>query len=502
MLRRSLGVLVASVGVLLVGPASATAQASPDDPIASPQQVIRQVVGENRCEGAAVVLGQPAGDLSLTSSRQTAAIQGRLVEDVPDNRNPTPALEVTPRPDAGVTFVSRHAPDSDSVQVLGQIDNPGALRTFEFDHHALCEPTSRVEVRLVGTGAEIEIVGLEDLSTTFSVGEPWAIDATGAEVPTWYGVEGTALRQFVDTTDAVAPVVFDPTYSTISCAAHYSNLNAAQYLNMYGPTDDFASCPVMGMFRAANPYRPAWGFETNVANDYGKIMLRQDGDCSPPAEDTGFAWDFQVPCRAHDYCYDLRKAAFSGTVSDGGCDRAFYDLMEAHCNNRVLSGDCRLVRDIYYLAVIAPGVVTDPNPGIVEIPNRETAKCADVEGPSPNDGTPIQQWSCVGVSNQRFRIHPAPNAPGLFHIKPTSITGKCVRATSTVFQWTCSDTLLSERFRIQGALNEDMYSLRDALSSFGRCWHVPGNSYSNGTDLDNPTCNDLSYWYIWRIRNV
>lgn len=36
--------------------------------------------------------------------------------------------------------------------------------------------------------------------------------------------------------------------------------------------------------------------------------------------DTGPFFDFQVPCKAHDYCYDLRKAGFSGTVTDDACD--------------------------------------------------------------------------------------------------------------------------------------------------------------------------------------
>lgn len=50
---------------------------------------------------------------------------------------------------------------------------------------------------------------------------------------------------------------------------------------------------------------PRVGFETNVANNYGEVLVRQDGGCSH-SPDTGPYWDFQIPCKAHDFCYDAR----------------------------------------------------------------------------------------------------------------------------------------------------------------------------------------------------
>lgn len=184
----------------------------------------------------------------------------------------------------------------------------------------------------------------------------------------------------------------------------------------------------------------------------------------------------------------------------------FFWFMEAHCNDRTfpLNLDCRVTRDIAYNAVSLPGVVSSPNPGTVEIRNAATGKCADVEGPSLVDGTPIQQWSCVGVLNQRFQIWPAPGAPGYFHIMSV-YSGKCVRAwyaTSTVFQNTCYSSWLSERMYLQGALNADQYSIREQYTGSNNCWSVPGFSYSSGTDLAHPVCDDYSYWFIWRIVNV
>ncbi len=200
-----------------------------------------------------------------------------------------------------------------------------------------------------------------------------------------------------------------------------------------------------------------------------------------------------------DLAHDLRVAGFSGTVSDEDCDNLFYYLMEAHCNDRafLIRTDCRLMRDAAFLAVSTPGVVSDPSPGLVEIRNVATGRCTDVEGPSTANNAPLHQWQCVGVSNQRFRIHPAPGSPGRFQIRAEH-SGKCARAFSTVKQYDCVNGWNSERFRIQGALNQNKYSLRGAGDWYVSCWQVPGG-FSNGTDLAHPTCNDNSNWYIWRI---
>jgi hypothetical protein len=480
----------------VVGPQAVTASA--EEGRAEVGKVLEPApAASSGCDAAAVAAGDFVDEVEPATPDQRRTVGGRLIDDNDQSADRGAALRVQTRSRPGVIFESRSS--SGSLQIVGRIEQVGGPVRVEFAHDALCG--SDLQLTLSSPQrAHVQIDRGSELPVIIEVSAPWAVDATGHNVPTWYEVEGSILRQVVDATDAVAPIVFDPTYSTINCVGHWSDTGAGEYLDMY-LGNDFGQCPVNGMFIAANGYWPVWGFETNVANDYGKIILKQDGDCSSPLGfDTGWAWDFQVPCKAHDYCYDLRKAGFSGTVSDGGCDGAFYRLMEAHCNNRVFSGDCRIVRDTYYLAVSAPWVVTDPNPGVVSMYNIETSKCADVEGPSSLDGTPIQQWSCLGVSNQKYRVWPAPGAPGLFQIRPYWISGKCARAAGTwVTQHTCYDSYTSEQFRIQGALNLNMYSIRSKWSNFADCWHVPGNSYANGTNLDDPTCNDYSYWYIWRL---
>lgn len=393
----------------------------------------------------------PLRDQLFLRPEQRQLLTDRLV----DENSPAPdpngaAVLVEPRPQPGVVFQSRTS--SSSLQVLGRSDRVGGMLHFDFDHTALCGS----HLKLTASGESefyFQLDRGEDPPVILQVDTPWAVDASGRELPTWFEADGTTLRQVVDASAALAPVLFDPTYTSMNCSSgHYSALNAAQYLDQYSPNTDYGYCSVREMFLAANGYLPVWGFETNIANDYGLIPLREGGACSS-SPDTGPAWDFQVPCKAHDYCYDLRKAGFSGTVTDQGCDDAFYWLMEAHCNDRVFAGDCRDVRDSYYFAVTRSGVVTDPNPGVVSIYNLGSYMCADVEGPAAGDDTPIQQWSCLNTSNQRYRVWPSPGAPGLFQFRPEWITGKCVDAWNWVTQWTCGE-YSTQRFRIQGALGD------------------------------------------------
>lgn len=297
-------------------------------------------------------------------------------------------------------------------------------------------------------------------------------------------------------------------YSSISCSGHYSNLTASQYLNL--TPSDAASCAVWGMLQGAGKPLPVWGYDGNVAQEHGKVMVRQSGECSGVWDggnidypDTGPYWDFQVPCKAHDYCYDLRAASFSGTVSDDNCDDALSELADANCAPRNIASRqlCYVESDIISTTVRAPFVVTNPSPGPVEIVNRQTSKCADVEGPSTAD-VPIQQWSCLGVNQQRWRIYPAPNAAGYFEIRSV-YSGKCVAASpfyNVVVQQACSSSGQHDyhRFRIQGALNGNQYSLREGQSGYANCMKVPQTT-TNGANLQDPACNDSSNWYLWRI---
>lgn len=505
-MRRVFGgvsLLVVSGGLVLL-PFSLRASAAAGGASDEDSATTSTTVANTEPEGDSTLVAPPDGCGGATSDAphdELKGEEGRPAEAaeklIPESgKEPTrPSIEVSVDTVSGsaVDIVKRQ--QDEMLQLVGTLTT-GAMVAITFEHTALCGDGA-IEAKVNADGSAYIVRATADgVPEMIGVAEPWAIDATGAVVPTWYTADGSTLVQVVDARDRLAPITFDPTYSSINCLGYYSDRDARDYLNISAGNIQY--CAPAGMFYAANGYLPVFGYEANVNNDYGRVALRQDGSCSPPGTNTGYAWDFQVPCKSHDFCYDLRKASFSGTVSDSACDSAFYDVMEAHCNDRILAADCRLVRDAYYLAVRAPFVVTNPSPGVVYITNGRTGKCMDIEGPSTAN-VPIQQWDCADVSQMTWRIWPQSGYPGQFKIV-SEYSDKCVAPSpiyNVVVQQVCS-TSSYHRIRIRGALNENQFSLRDGQSGFANCIAVPSLD-TNGTNLTDPACFDYSYSHIWRI---
>ena len=264
-----------------------------------------------------------------------------------------------------------------------------------------------------------------------------------------------------------------------------------------------AYCPPVAMFWAANGWLPMWGYEANIENDYGKVLTQFPGGdaCSPPGIETSVSYDFEVPCRMHDYCYSLRKAGLSGTISDDDCDVAFFYAMEAHCNDRVfpLSVDCRLNRDIYYSAVRLPSVVTDANPGLITLRNINSLLCADVPGSSTAFGTVLIQWTCNSTPNQKFRIWPAQGQPGFFEIQ-ASHSGLCAFSSNAgVAEWPCGSSNPAGQFWIWSYNDSDLWTLRPRDGFSSRCWDVPGSSKLPGVQIGLWGCANTPN-QLWQIR--
>ena len=74
----------------------------------------------------------------------------------------------------------------------------------------LSEKEKAKREELVKTAPAGIIVPMYDAK--FSVAKPWARDANGTELRTYYTVSGSNLRQTIETKDAVFPVVADPGY--------------------------------------------------------------------------------------------------------------------------------------------------------------------------------------------------------------------------------------------------------------------------------------------------
>ncbi len=300
-------------------------------------------------------------------------------------------------------------------------------------------------------------------------------------------------------TSSYANIMKKISYSNVNCAGYYGNLSASEYLNL--SKSDSAKCPIREMFRAPNNYFPVWGYETNVAREYGKVLVRQSGACTI-LSDTALSYDFQIPCKAHDYCYDLRKASFSGTVTDRDCDNVFYRLMDAHCKHRASMhrGFCNTVKIGAYRAVMEPVVVTNPNPGLVRFVNVASKRCLDVEGPSLALRTPLQIWSCKNVSQQKYKIWPSPSSPGYFQVKPLYPNNRCSASVNSVWIDECVNNSNAQKIAIYGVGSKDEYTIHSRAMT-RNCWVIPPK-YADGADLRSSTCNALNSRYRWKIEYV
>lgn len=95
---------------------------------------------------------------------------------------------------------------SEGVRSLIEIQDGSAPR--EYQYTVELEPGTTLSVQADGT-----VVGVQDEETVLVVPAPWALDADGAKVDTWYEVRGGVLVQHVAFTDANAfPVIADPVW--------------------------------------------------------------------------------------------------------------------------------------------------------------------------------------------------------------------------------------------------------------------------------------------------
>ena len=308
-------------------------------------------------------------------------------------------------------------------------------------------------------------------------------------------------------------------YYNLRCAIYAADEGASFYLNL--GFMELENCPVMGMFHAVRSYNPKLVTNTALYSNYGFVSVRQDGDCSRAPDSSPF-FDFLIPCQAHDYCYDLRRAGFDETVSDSDCDEIFLDMMKADCDfrSRTHQYTCSYMAGIYYGTVQIPIAGTaSPSPGLVQLRNVSTNLCMTVPESKEDDDVQLIQQNCNGDKNQIFRIHPLAISEignAFFNIKPehsqkpsTVVTprqNKCIRMIDSswrVVQWECSNRLYdSMKFSLE-SIGKNNYSI---LSYNGRCIKptsvlpnsliVVGHCINYITSLSG---QDILYW---RIENV
>ena len=138
-----------------------------------------------------------------------------------------------------------------------------------------------------------------------------------------------------------------------------------------------------------------------------------------------------MPCKAHDYCYDLTRVGLHRTVGTGNCDRTFRELLSAHCDNRadVWTLQCHSVAMRPKIGTQLAGV--SPEPGRVRVRNVSTGKCLALSVPWSSTSAPpgavpgrvpVVQKSCAaGDFDQQFYVVQAGAAgSGNYIMKPVS----------------------------------------------------------------------------------
>lgn len=326
------------------------------------------------------------------------------------------------------------------------------------------------------------------------------------------------------------------TYNGINCNNNSGSSDASFYLNM--KKSDSGKCPPLGIFYSSpnTGYLPVWGSHPNIVDDHGKVAVRHSGECSGPFSDDGpdtpdawsfrgyDFWDFQIPCKAHDYCYDLMRAGFSGTIKDEDCDNEWKTLMGADCEDRSSAGFGFWDRTLITLTLsyaVGPVIaaILDPlvyrgSPKVLCNKFKDTIYTAVRIGSSwrtslgevsiSNKGSGLclnhlmKHNTCYRSSvAQVFNFVPIPRDPGKFYIKLAGYArDRCIKALSSeVIQWGCNTG--ATMFEIGSADNKAQHLIK--LSGKNWCLSVV-ESYRQNSDLVlDFTCNKNDKWNVWWI---
>lgn len=154
--------------------------------------------------GSVEVSSSPAEGVSLRSSEGEA-----LSIQLPhaNSAEPVEVLEDGTFAYPGEDSANAVVVTEQGVQMLTTIANEGASSTFAYEIDLSVGET----LELVPSGAAVVVDSAGE--TVLAFGEPWASDAEGKEVETWFEVNGSTLTQVVDHAsdeDVTYPVVSDP----------------------------------------------------------------------------------------------------------------------------------------------------------------------------------------------------------------------------------------------------------------------------------------------------
>lgn len=124
---------------------------------------------------------------------------------------------------------------------------------------------------------------------------------------------------------------------------------------------------------------------------------------------------------------------------------------------------------------------------------KHSGKCLTVNGASTAKGAPVDQYTCVGAANQRWRLLYT-NQWGLAYLVNEK-SGKCLdvlgggKSNGTkIVQWDCN----SRGNQVFHARNLTGYMALKPYHVPSKCLDVPGGSQRNNTRLVLWTCKNVS----------
>ena len=139
-----------------------------------------------------------------------------------------------------------------------------------------------------------------------------------------------------------------------------------------------------------------------------------------------------------------------------------------------------------------------PAPAPEEITAYHAGRCLDVDGMSTSDGARVQQYSCNGGANQRWRLRAVDG--GRWEIVGMA-SGRCLQtsgdgAGAGATLGTCAGM---PRQRWEAVRTGNTFALR---SPNGLCLEVNGDSRSNGASVELAACSGAAYqqWQIESLR--
>jgi hypothetical protein len=187
------------------------------------------------------------------------------------------------------------------------------------------------------------------------------------------------------------------------------------------------------------------------------------------------------------YANGVQNVSIAGTLS-GGCDLDH----PLDCSGETGFGQ---LGNIYYMTLFNFGSMSAIlQATAVPVQAGHDGKCLDVKDNSTADGARIQQWDCLGTSNQLFRVLPR---YGTYTLQAVN-SGKCVDVTggntangALLQQWTCSTpAVLQQRFHFAKTTvdNGAWPDFQLQAQHSGRCVDVKDYSTSNGALIQQFDC--------------